>query len=116
MDPIKSCNILGKSNAKEAVNFANDVIEGKFNIAKRENEFIYHDKVPDDFWVRFEYLIKARTDQVWIQCFGILRLGHETDQGTNYNSPQARYCCIPHVRYLINGYMRKFIPEINWIV
>ena len=48
LDPIKSCNILGKSNAKEAVNFANDVIEGKYNIAKRENEFIYHEKVPDD--------------------------------------------------------------------
>ena len=48
LDPIKSCNVLSKSNAKEAINFANDVIEGKYNIAKRENEFIYHDKVPDD--------------------------------------------------------------------
>ena len=36
------------SNYKTALTFANDVIEGKFKIAHRENEFIYHDKVPDD--------------------------------------------------------------------
>merc|ERR1719219_3410683 len=45
---VMSNSYLNKSSAKEAINFANDVIEGKYNIAKRENEFIYHDKVPDD--------------------------------------------------------------------
>ena len=60
LDPIKSCSILGKSNAKEAVNFANDVIEGKYNIAKRENEFIYHEKVPDDLpELRGQTLVKG---------------------------------------------------------
>lgn len=31
----------------EALNFMNDVIEGKKKAAKNENEFIYHEEVPD---------------------------------------------------------------------
>ncbi len=48
LEPVKNCPLLSKSNAKTAIAFANDVIEGKYQIAKRENEFIYHDRVPDE--------------------------------------------------------------------
>merc|ERR1719219_1386739 len=45
---VMSNSYLNKSSAPGSVAFANDVIEGKYNIAKRENEFIYHDRVPED--------------------------------------------------------------------
>lgn len=31
----------------EALNFAKDVIIGKFQSAKKDNDFVYHEKVPD---------------------------------------------------------------------
>ena len=47
LDPAKNMSLF-KNNYKSAIQFANDVIEGKHTIAKRENEFIYHEKVPED--------------------------------------------------------------------
>lgn len=32
---------------QEALTFTNDVVEGKRKAAKNENEFIYHEEVPD---------------------------------------------------------------------
>ncbi|XP_011149397.1 tyrosine-protein phosphatase non-receptor type 23 [Harpegnathos saltator] len=37
----------GKSVVEEALTFTNDVIEGKRKAAKNENEFIYHEEVPE---------------------------------------------------------------------
>lgn len=31
----------------DALNFTNDVVEGKRKAAKNENEFIYHEEVPE---------------------------------------------------------------------
>ena len=31
----------------DALAYANDVVNGKLDVSKKENEFIYHDKVPD---------------------------------------------------------------------
>ena len=31
----------------EAITYANDVVNGKLDNAKKENEFIYHEKVPE---------------------------------------------------------------------
>lgn len=36
-----------KSAVEEALTFTNDVIEGKRKAAKNENEFIYHEEVPE---------------------------------------------------------------------
>ena len=47
-DSLDHAKYSNSNNAKIVIAFANDVIEGKFNIAKRENEFIYHDRVPED--------------------------------------------------------------------
>lgn len=47
-DIAKGVYVMDKSGVSSTLIFANDVIKGKFEIAKRENEFIYHDKVPDD--------------------------------------------------------------------
>ena len=44
---MKSNSILGKVVTQATLQFAMDVIVGKCQIAKRENEFIYHDKVPE---------------------------------------------------------------------
>ena len=38
-DPFKS--------VFDALAYANDVVNGKLDVSKKENEFIYHDKVPD---------------------------------------------------------------------
>ncbi|XP_032670554.1 tyrosine-protein phosphatase non-receptor type 23 isoform X2 [Odontomachus brunneus] len=37
----------GKTMVEEALTFTNDVIEGKRKAAKNENEFIYHEEVPE---------------------------------------------------------------------
>lgn len=37
---------LDKDDLEETLSFAMDVIGGKFHAAKRENDFVYHDKVP----------------------------------------------------------------------
>uniref|UniRef100_A0A2R5LL12 Putative tyrosine-protein phosphatase non-receptor type 23 n=1 Tax=Ornithodoros turicata TaxID=34597 RepID=A0A2R5LL12_9ACAR len=37
---------LDRDDLGETLSFAMDVIGGKFNAAKRENDFVYHDKVP----------------------------------------------------------------------
>ena len=56
MDKLMECAKLtkyaGSNNKdsgiwKEALTFSNDVIQGKLENAKKENEFIYHEKVPD---------------------------------------------------------------------
>ena len=47
IDTVKSNSILNKVVTQATLQFAMDVIVGKSQIAKRENEFIYHDKVPD---------------------------------------------------------------------
>ena len=47
IDTVKSNSILGKVVTQATLQFAMDVIVGKSQIAKRENEFIYHDKVPE---------------------------------------------------------------------
>ena len=31
----------------EALSYASDVIVGKLELSKKENEFIYHEKIPD---------------------------------------------------------------------
>ena len=46
IDTVKSNSNLSKLIQVTTLQFANDVIAGKCQIAKRENEFIYHDKVP----------------------------------------------------------------------
>ena len=43
-----SSEFLSKDQIKETTVFAHDVIKGKYDIAVRENEFIYHEKVPTD--------------------------------------------------------------------
>ena len=53
LDKLMECAKLATSNAKdggiwrEALTFSNDVIKGKLDNAKKENEFIYHEKVPE---------------------------------------------------------------------
>ena len=53
LDKLMECAKLASSNAKdggiwrEALTFSNDVIKGKLDNAKKENEFIYHEKVPE---------------------------------------------------------------------
>ena len=48
IDTVKGITNLSKLIPGTALQFANDVIVGKCQIAKRENEFIYHDRVPDE--------------------------------------------------------------------
>ena len=36
-----------QQSVSESVMYASDVINGKLDNAKKENEFIYHEKVPD---------------------------------------------------------------------
>ena len=43
-----SCLFLTKDQIKDTTIFAHDVIKGKYDIAVRENEFIYHEKVPTE--------------------------------------------------------------------
>jgi tyrosine-protein phosphatase non-receptor type 23 len=43
----KNTGILTKQRVSDSLLFTNDVITGKFDIAKKENEFIYHEKVPE---------------------------------------------------------------------
>ena len=43
-----SSEFLSKEQIKDTTIFAHDVIKGKYDIAVRENEFIYHEKVPTD--------------------------------------------------------------------
>ena len=53
LDKLMDCAKLVTSSAKdsgiwkESLTFANDVIKGKLDNAKKENEFIYHEKVPE---------------------------------------------------------------------
>lgn len=42
-----SSSSKGKTVVEEALTFTNDVIEGKRKAAKNENEFIYHEEVPE---------------------------------------------------------------------
>ena len=52
-DKLMECAKIATSTAKdsgiwkEALTFSNDVIKGKLENSKKENEFIYHEKVPD---------------------------------------------------------------------
>ncbi|XP_025836665.1 tyrosine-protein phosphatase non-receptor type 23 isoform X2 [Agrilus planipennis] len=47
-DARKKCsNLQHQQEINEALAFTNDVIEGKCKAAKNENEFIYHEEVPD---------------------------------------------------------------------
>ena len=39
---------LTKGQIKDTTIFAHDVIKGKYDIALRENEFIYHERVPTE--------------------------------------------------------------------
>ena len=48
IDTVKSNSNLSKLIQDTTLQFANDVIAGKCQIAKRENEFIYHDRVPEE--------------------------------------------------------------------
>ena len=53
LDKLMECAKLASSSSKdggiwkEALTFSNDVIKGKLDNAKKENEFIYHEKVPE---------------------------------------------------------------------
>ena len=53
MDKLTEATVLAKKleshskNVSEVVAFVHEVIDGKLKLAERENEFVYHDKVPD---------------------------------------------------------------------
>ena len=53
MDKLNEATVLAKKlesqskNVSEVVAFAHKVIDGKLKLAERQNEFVYHDKVPD---------------------------------------------------------------------
>ena len=53
MDKLNEATVLAKKlesqskNVSEVVALAHKVIDGKLKLAERENEFVYHDKVPD---------------------------------------------------------------------
>ena len=53
MDKLTEATVLAKKlesqskNFSEVVAFAHEIIDGKLKLAEMENEFVYHDKVPD---------------------------------------------------------------------
>ena len=53
MDKLTEATVLAKKlesyskNVSEVVAFAHEIIDGKLKLAEMENEFVYHDKVPD---------------------------------------------------------------------
>ena len=53
MDKLTEATKLAKKlesqaeNVSEAVSFVHDVVGGKLKAAEKENEFVYHEKVPD---------------------------------------------------------------------
>ncbi|CAD5122815.1 DgyrCDS11220 [Dimorphilus gyrociliatus] len=53
LEQMQSCLKLAKDSIQmeETVRFVNDVVTGKFNSAKKDNDFVYHAKVPklEDF-------------------------------------------------------------------
>ena len=56
-DPFKS--------VVDALGYANDVVNGKLDVSKKENEFIYHEKVPEldalqEIKVRFNRFLSLR--------------------------------------------------------